>query len=216
MRLYFDSQLEELNRDMIEMGAMTEKIIESSVVLILKKDKEAIEKVVEFSSEVYQKEKEIENLCIKLLLQQQPVAKDLRTISSILKMVTDIERISEQSKDIVEIIKIGNISKNSVTEKIYAMAKEAIHMVNLSIDAFVKKDLDFARSVIAYDDKVDEFFDKIKDSLILEFKKEDVNAEENLDTLMIAKYLERIADHAVNIAYWVIFSITGIMEEEIK
>lgn len=216
MRLYFDSQLEELNRDMIEMGAMTEKIIESSVALILKKDKEAIEKVVEFSSEVYQKEKEIENLCIKLLLQQQPVAKDLRTISSILKMVTDIERISEQSKDIVEIIKIGNISKNSVTEKIYAMAKEAIHMVNLSIDAFVKKDLDFARSVIAYDDKVDEFFDKIKDSLILEFKKEDVNAEENLDTLMIAKYLERIADHAVNIAYWVIFSITGIMEEEIK
>lgn len=165
-----------------------------------------------FSEQINQKEKDIQNLCLKLLLQQQPVAKDLRAISSALKMITDMERIGDQSADIAEIITTAHISASGDTFNISDMAQAAIKMVTESIDAFVKKDIDIARSVIEYDDVVDGYFDKIKSMLIEKFSKPETDGEYALDLLMITKYYERIADHAVNIAGWVLFSITGLME----
>lgn len=151
-------------------------------------------------------------MCLKLLLQQQPVAKDLRTISSALKMVTDMERIGHQSADIAEIIKIANIKMPGDTQEIHDMAVAVIKMVAESIDAFVKKDIAMAEAVIAYDDTVDRCFDRIKELLIERFSRPGTDGEQTIDLLMISKYFERIGDHAVNIAKWVVFSITGNRE----
>ena len=161
-------------------------------------------------------ERHIESLCLKLLLQQQPVAKDLRLISAALKMITDMERIGDQASDISEIIQFLGGRTGAECEDISLMAQAAIKMVTDSIDAFVKKDLDLAQAVIAHDDVVDDYFDKVKASLITMIAKIPEDGEYALDLLMIAKYFERIGDHAVNIAEWVEFSVTGVHKGEIQ
>ena len=212
MRLKFDEQLALLNEELITMGALCENAIATSSKALTSGDFELAAGVRVLSEQINQKEKDIQNLCLKLLLQQQPVAKDLRAISSALKMITDMERIGDQSADIAEIITTAHISASGDTFNISDMAQAAIKMVTESIDAFVKKDIDIARSVIEYDDVVDGYFDKIKSMLIEKFSKLETDGEYALDLLMITKYYERIADHAVNIAGWVLFSITGLME----
>jgi len=206
----FDKQLDELNNKLLEMGALVEKTIELVSQALKEQDVELAKKVIEIEDEVDQKEKDIEALCLKLLLQQQPVAKDLRLISSALKMITDMERIGDQTHDISEIIVIMDgapyIKK---LEHIPQMATATVKMVTESIDAFVKKDLQLAKSVIKYDDVVDNLFDKVKFDLIELIRKDSANGEQAVDLLMIAKYFERIGDHACNIAEWVVYSITG-------
>lgn len=212
MRSKFDEQLQLLNKDMIQMGALCESAIAMATKALTEGDIVLAGKVPELSFEIAQKERNIEAMCMKLLLQQQPVAKDLRVISSALKMVTDMERIGDNSGDIAEIVTMANISASNNTLPIKDMAKAAIKMVNWSIDAFVKRDIQIAQEVIDYDDVVDGYFDKIKTELIAEFGKVGADGENVLDLLMIAKYLERMGDHAVEIAKWVIFSITGHKE----
>ncbi len=212
MRSRFDEQLELLNREMITMGALCENAIASSAKAVTDGDAALAEPVFSLAEQIEEKEREIEAMCMKLLLQQQPVAKDLRTISSALKMVTDMERIGRQSSDIAEIIKMANISASGGAKEVHDMAVAVIKMVSESIDAFVKKDTSVARAVIEYDDVVDGCFNRVKKLLIDRFSQPDANGEQTIDLLMISKYFERIGDHAVNIAGWVLFSITGNRE----
>jgi phosphate transport system protein len=210
MRSRFDEQLSLLNNSLIEMGALIEHAIAKAAKALEKQDVESARKVIESDDLVDDKEKEIESLCLKLLLNQQPVARDLRQVSTALKMITDMERIGDQAADISErcvylaeqeyIIKLDHIPQ---------MAAATIRMVTDSIDAFVKKDSNLAQSVIAYDDVVDNLFDVVKKDLIQLIHADVQNGEQAIDLLQIAKYFERIGDHAVNIAEWVIFSITG-------
>ena len=161
-----------------------------------------------------QMEREIESVCLKLLLQQQPVAKDLRVISAALKMITDMERIGDQAEDIAEIIPFLNGRTGEECHDIRLMAEATIKMVTESVDAYVKQDLEFAKSVSDYDDVVDDAFDRVKQSLIKMISENTADGEYALDLLMIAKYFERIGDHAVNIAEWVEFSVTGVHKGE--
>ncbi len=209
MRNRFDIQLDILNRELTEMGAMCENAIALSVKALCDGDSRLAADVPEISSAIDRKEREIEAMCMKLLLHQQPVARDLRVISSALKMVTDMERIGDQSADIAEIITTSPICFLNNAEIIHDMAVAVIGMVNSSVDAFVKKDGDAASKVIDYDDVVDACFDKVKASLIEILSLPETDGEGAVDLLMIAKYLERIGDHAANIAKWVLFSITG-------
>jgi len=163
--------------------------------------------------EISQKNREIESLCLKLLLQQQPVAKDLRLISSALKMITDMERIGHQASDLSEIISYTDVSESRNSENLLKMSQATIKMVTESIDAFVRRDLELAKAVIAYDDVVDDLFVKIRKDLINLIGSDKKHGEQALDIMMIAKYFEKMGDHAVNIAEWVVFSITGIHEE---
>ncbi len=214
MRLKFDEQLDSLKMEMITMGAYCEKAIAMSAKALTEGNPELAKAVPELAVRIDHKEREVENMCLKLLLQQQPVAKDLRVVSSALKMVTDMARIGAQSADIAEIITLANIHAAEDTQIIHDMSVAVIQMVTDSIDAFVKKDMQLARSVIDYDDVVDAFFDKVKIILIALFSKPEADGEYAIDLLMIAKYFERIGDHAVNIAKWVLFSITGNKEGE--
>lgn len=209
MRLRFDEQLNILNKELITMGALCENAIANSAKALVDGDKHMAEAVPELAARIDQKEREIESMCLKLLLQQQPVATDLRIISSALKMITDMERIGKQSADIAEIVTLANIKNTADTDDIHDMAVAAMKMVTDSIDAFVKKDAAAAKAVIDYDDVVDGYFDKIKKMIVAYFSKPQPDSEYAIDLLMIAKYLERIGDHAVNIANWVLFSITG-------
>ena len=210
MRNRFDRQLEQLNNELIEMGSLIEHAIQSAVTALVKKDVEQAKAAIEFDQEVDRQERDIEGLCMKLLLQQQPVARDLRLISAALKMITDMERIGDQAADISEITML-------MAEEPYAhdlslisqMAMETILMVTHSVDAFVQKDLGLAKSVIDHDDIVDKLFDDNKQKLILMIQENASYSEQAADLLMVAKYLERIGDHATNIAEWVIYSITG-------
>lgn len=213
MRQKFDEQLEQLNKEMIQMGALCESAIAMAAKALEEGDVKLAGRVLDLSSEIDQKERDIETMCMKLLLQQQPVAKDLRIISSALKMVTDMERIGDNSGDIAEIVTMANISASDHTLPIQDMTKAVIKMVTDSIDAFVKRDASRAKEVIDYDDVVDGFFDEIKTDLIRQFGSPESNGEKVLDLLMIAKYLERMGDHAVEIAKWVIFSLTGHKDE---
>ena len=210
MRNRFDRQLEELNDELIEMGIMIEKAIETAAKALISQDSELAKTVIEGDEQVDRHERIIENLCLKLLLQQQPVAKDLRLISSALKMITDMERIGDQAADISELtIMLSETKYIKKLEHIQQMAKETMVMLVESIDAFVNKDMLKAQSVIDADDKVDELFAEVKKELI-KMIHEDINCgEQASDLLMIAKYFERIGDHTTNIAEWVIFSITG-------
>ena len=209
MRNSFDEQLALLNKELIAMGGLCENAIAMAAKALTEGDLELARDVPEMSDQIDRKEREIEGMCLKLLLQQQPVARDLRSISSALKMITDIERIGDQAADIAEIITMANITAGDNTLYIKDMALATIKMVTDSIDAFVKKDLAIASAVIVYDDVVDDYFDKVKRALIQSFGKPNTDAEYALDLLMIAKYFERIGDHAVNIAEWVKFSLTG-------
>ncbi len=209
MRNKFDSQLEKLNLELITMGALCEDAISASVKGFLDDDDALCQKAVETEDEINRKERDIESFCMKLLLEQQPVARDLRVISSALKMISDMERIGDQAYDIAEIAKF--IKNSNVKSKIHIkdMAIAATKMVTDSVDSFVKKDVKLARAVMAYDDKVDNLFNCVKDELVQLITEDKANGEFCIDLLMIAKYLERIGDHAVNIAEWVEYSITG-------
>lgn len=209
MRSKFDEQLEQLHKELIQMGALCENAIAMAAKALAEGNAKIAGKVPELSEEIDQKERDIEAMCMKLLLQQQPVAKDLRVISSALKMVTDMERIGDNSGDIAEIVTMANISAADNTLSIQDMARATIKMVTDSIDAFVKQDVKLATSVIAYDDVVDRYFDEIKTNLIAKFGDSESDGETILDLLMIAKYFERMGDHAAEIAKWVLFSITG-------
>lgn len=219
MRVKFDQQLEHLHLMLIEMGALCEEAITYAVKALEEGSDEMRMKVFETDEVIDNMEREIENVCLKLLLQQQPVARDLRLISSALKMISDMERIGDQAYDIAEITKtIKNDRNRSCDDDIRIMSETAIEMVSGSIDSFVKNNIGMANDVIIKDDKVDRLFVKIKENLISSVSKDSSCGEYFADILMIAKYLERISDHAVNIAEWVIFSVTGehINEEHIE
>ena len=209
MRNKFDEQLNTLNNELITMGALCEEAISSAVKLLIDNDVKMKDNVYEADKQIDQKERDIETLCMKLLMQQQPVASDLRTISSALKMISDMERIGDQASDIAEIAEYAYGSGMESETHIADMARATIQMVTDSIDSFVKKDVDLAHTVIEHDNTVDDLFDKVKGELISAIENKAANAEALIDLLMIAKYFERIGDHAENIAEWVIFSITG-------
>ena len=215
MRNKFDEQLLQLNHEMIEMGALCEEVIALSSQALTEGDTALAAKVAPLDSEIDHKEREIENLCLKLLLRQQPVARDLRQISAALKMITDMERIGDQAEDIAEIVAFldGRQAENDALLK--EMAKAVIQMVTESVDAYVKCDIMLAKKVIAADDVVDEQFARVKQSLIGKIAADPADGEYALDLLMIAKYYERIGDHATNIAEWVIYSVTGTHKDEI-
>ena len=209
MRNRFDEQLNNLNNELITMGALCEEAISAAVKLLVDNDAKMKESVWEADKQIDQKERDIETLCMKLLMQQQPVASDLRTISSALKMISDMERIGDQASDIAEIAEYANGCGMQSETHIADMARATIQMVTDSIDSFVKKDVELAHAVISHDSIVDDLFDKVKGELISAIENKAANAEALIDLLMIAKYFERIGDHAENIAEWVIYSITG-------
>ena len=214
MRSRFDEQLSLLNKKMIEMGAECEELIALVAKALLNGDVEGARKAKEQGHEIDQMEREIETICLKLLLQQQPVAKDLRVISAALKMITDMERIGDQAEDIAEIITFLDGRTGEECHDIRLMAEATIKMVTDSIDAYVKQDLELAKSVSDYDDVVDDAFDRVKQTLIKMISENTADGEYAVDLLMIAKYFERIGDHAVNIAEWVEFSVTGVHKGE--
>ena len=206
----FEKQLNTLNQQMVQMGSMVEQSIEMAVSALVTKDSEKAHNVIEYAADVSNQERQIEGMCMKLLLCQQPVASDLRMISSALKMITDMERIAVQSAEISELtIRMEETPYIKKLEHVQQMAKETILMVVKSIDAFVNKDLELAQEVISMDDVVDDLFIKIKQELIGLINQDAGNGEQATDLLIIGKYFERIGDHAVNIAQWVTFSITG-------
>lgn len=209
MRNRFDEQLSQLNTELITMGALCEEAISGAAKYLIDNDSALKEKVIDTDKQIDRKERDIENLCLRLILHQQPVATDLRLISAALKMISDMERIGDQASDIAEIVKFVN--KTNLRENVHIgdMARATIKMVTDSIDSFVKRDIDIAQSVILHDDTVDNLFLKIKGELISAIKDGTGDAEALIDLLMIAKYFERIGDHAENIAEWVIYSITG-------
>jgi len=214
MRSRFDEQLDGLNQALIQMGSLCEEAIENSSVALMTGNIALAEKAILIDEKIDRKEKEIENLCLRLLLQQQPVAGDLRLISAALKMITDMERLGDQAADISEIIIIGKTHAENGTLYIGEMAKATIKMVTDSIDAFVNRDLRLATSVIDYDDTVDAMFTGVRNEIIKRIENREINGEYAADLLMIAKYFERIGDHATNIAEWVEFAITGIHRGE--
>ena len=213
MRNRFDEQLFELNRELIEMGSMCEEVIASVAKALSTGDMVLARKVKESGASIDQMERDIEGRCMKLLLHQQPVARDLRQISAALKMITDMERIGDQAEDIAEIVTFLNGHTMEGVETIEDMARETIKMVTESVDAFVKKDVALAESVLDHDDVVDDYFDKMKCDIINLIAENPADGEFALDLLMISKYFERIGDHATNIAEWVIYSVTGIHKE---
>lgn len=210
MRNKFDEQLELLNVELIKMGALCEDAIANVAKALICDDDSYADAVFPLDAEIDQKERDIEALCLKLLLQQQPVASDLRKISSALKMISDMERIGDQAADIAEISKFVSNNNTKSEIRIADMAKATIKMVTESVDSFVNKDVELARAVIKYDDVVDDLFTEVKNELISLISQNSKNGEFCLDLLMIAKYFERIGDHATNIAEWVEYSLTGI------
>ena len=213
MRNRFDQQLFELNRELIEMGAMCEEAIASAAKALTTGDMTLAANVCNNSSAIDQMERDIEGRCMKLLLHQQPVAKDLRLISAALKMITDMERIGDQAEDIAEIAIFLNGHTMEGMEMIGEMADAAIEMVTSSVDAFVKKDVELAKKVINKDDIVDNYFSRVKCGIITLIAENPDDGEFALDLLMVSKYFERIGDHATNIAEWVIYSVTGTHKE---
>ena len=213
MRNRFDEQLFELNREIIEMGSMCEEAIASATKALHTGDMELASQVKKNGGGIDQMERDIERLCMNLLLHQQPVAKDLRLISAALKMITDMERIGDQAEDIAEIVTCMNGHTIKGMELIEEMARETIEMVTASVDAFVTKDIDLAKKVIHQDDIVDNYFSRVKRGIITWIGENSEEGEFALDLLMISKYFERIGDHATNIAEWVIYSVTGTHKE---
>lgn len=208
MRKRFDEQLEELNQEMLQMATMVEDSIQKAIEALLRQDIELAQTVMEHDSEVDQKQKVIENICFTLLMQQQPVASDLRVISAALKMVTDMERIGDHAADISEMtVHLASEPYIKNLDIISKMASETMWMLIQSIEAYVEKNVKKANGVIAHDDIVDDLFAQTKQELIDLIHKDKNNGEQATDLLMVAKYFERIGDHATNLAEWVIFSI---------
>lgn len=209
MRSMFDQQLKTLNEEMLYMGGLCEDTIQQTIEALMSGDVKKAHALNNMMSQLTQQERSIENICLKLLMQQQPVARDLRTISSSLKMVTDMERIGIQACEIAEIIAAGNVVRATDKVDFQELSDEVSHMVQMAMMAYDKKNLDLADEVIKYDDVVDKLFCDIREDLIKQLKDDTNDAECFIDMLMIDKYFERIGDHAVNIASWVKFSITG-------
>ena len=209
MRNRFDQQLERLHGELVDMGKLCEQAIAAAVQAVVTGDVQTAKDAIAADAQVDQMERDIESLCLKLLLQQQPVARDLRAISSALKMISDMERIGDQATDIAEIAQYIRGRHEQSNAMIHNMAEAAIAMVHESVESFVRRDQALAQKVIGDDDVVDHLFDAVKRELIERVGGDSQNGEYYLDLLMIAKYLERIGDHATNIAEWVLFSITG-------
>ena len=212
MRTRFDRQLEQLNVELIRMGALCEEAISIVAKSLLDSDLTYLPHALDLDDQIDDKEREIEALCMKILLQQQPVASDLRVVSSALKMISDMERIGDQARDIAEMLEYVVQYKFESRVHIGDMARASIKMVTDSIDSFVRKDYDAAVAVIASDDVVDTLFQKVKDELTAAVAAQPENGEIFLDLLMIAKYLERIGDHAVNVCEWTQFCKTGALK----
>lgn len=210
MRSRFDEQLALLNKELIKMGSLCEEAITIVSKALTTGNVSLARRIASLEEEIGQMEHTIETACLKLLLQQQPVARDLRQISAALKMITDMERIGVQANDISEIITYLNGRTGAECEYIALMADATIKMVTESVDAYVTRDVELAHAVIAHDDVVDSYFDSVKNSLIHMIAENPKDGEYAIDLLMISKYLERIGDHAVNIAEWVVFSVTGV------
>ena len=214
MRSRFDEQLTLLSRELIEMGALCEEVISMASRALMDGDATLARRVAPLDSEIDHKERSIESMCLKLLLQQQPVARDLRQISAALKMITDMERIGDQAEDISEIVQFLNGRTVENADLLQEMSRAVIKMVTESVDAYVKYDIMLAEKVVKDDDIVDSCFTTVKRKLIDAIAANPSDGEYALDLMMIAKYFERIGDHAVNIAEWVIFSVTGVHKEE--
>lgn len=212
MRDRYNRQLQQLNTQLTEMGAMCETAISAALKGLLDNDKNQLKIAFETDSEIDKQEREIESLCLKLLLEQQPVASDLRMISSAMKIISDMERIGDQASDIAQLSKHFRTTALPAQTEMQTMAKSVIKMVTASVDSFIKKDMNIARKVVEYDDKIDSLFDQIKNQLINNITNGRWDGNDCLDTLMIAKYLERIGDHAENIAQWVEYAVTGEYE----
>ena len=213
MRDFFQEQLKELNRELTIMGAACEEIIAFAYLSLTNWDEDLVKKVKKVGAQIDESERTIETICMKLLLRQQPVARDLRQISAAMKMITDMERIGDQAEDIVEIVPHLAAYPDAKFPKIQEMAKAAQSMVTEAVDAYVKQDLEMARKVMAHDDVVDTYFSKVRTALIDVIANHPSEGEYALDLLMIAKYFERIGDHCTNIAEWVEFSVTGIHKD---
>lgn len=214
MRIFYDNQLKELNQELTRMGGLCEQIIGFAAQALTQWDEDLAQKVKKTGAEIDEMERSIEAVCMRLLLRQQPVAGDLRFVSAALKMITDLERIGDQAEDIVEIVpNMGETGKNA-HPKIQEMAKHAISMVVDSVDAYTRQDMELAKAVLDRDDVVDSDFVQIKKELICSIAANPAQGEDTLDLLMIAKYFERIADHATNVAEWVIYGMTGTHEVE--
>ncbi len=209
MRDVYNEQLRMLHQNMTEMGAQCESAVSLAVQAVTLGSEELAARVFEVDAGIDKMERDIESLCLKLLLKQQPVASDLRDISSALKMISDLERIGDQASDIADLYRYTSGAVDKTSADLREMAQESVKMVNESIDAFVRRDLVMAREVIAYDDVVDRWFERIKTDLIAAISADNTKGEYYLDLLMVAKYLERIGDHATNIAEWVEYSILG-------
>ena len=210
MRKTFDAELQELNYEMIDMAAAAEDAIDVVTESLASGDDEAAKSAVEVTRHMDEMERDIENRCLRLLLQQQPVARDLRTISAALKMVTDLQRIGDQCSNIAEIsLLLTGQKQTSALAHIRTMSQKAGVMVKRAIFAYVNRDTDAARALIALDDEIDELFRTIKAELVELIVENRQEADQAIDLIIIAKYLERIADHAVNIAQWAIFCVTG-------
>lgn len=209
MATRFERQLEELHVELITMGSLCEKAISLSAKAVQGEGKTVARLVFDTDREIDAKEREIETHCMSLLLHQHPVARDLREISAALKMVSDMERIGDQAADIADLSLYMEKNATNVPEDIVKMANDTVKMVTESVDAFVKTDLELCRKVIDDDDHVDLIFNQIKDKLAELIYGGKLEAKAGLDLLMTAKYFERIGDHAVNIAEWVEYSMTG-------
>ena len=214
MRRFFDEQIAHLNEQMIAMGGMVENIIETACAALENNDLRKAAAIRDGDGAVDHKEREVESLCLHMLLQQQPVARDLRVISAALKMITDMERIGDQAADISEIVTMAHLTHDRPGH-FTTMARAAIDMVHRAVEAYVRQDVMLARQVMASDDIVDDLFNDVKADVAELLHKDPSGIEEALDLLMIAKYLERIGDHAVNIAEWVVYAITGLYKGEV-
>ena len=214
MRRYFDEQIAHLNEQMIAMGGMVESIIETACAALENNDLRKAAAIRDGDGAVDHKEREVESLCLHMLLQQQPVARDLRVISAALKMITDMERIGDQAADISEIVTMAHLTHERPGH-FTTMARAAIDMVHRAVEAYVRQDVMLARQVMASDDIVDDLFNDVKADVAELLHRDPSGIEEALDLLMIAKYLERIGDHAVNIAEWVVYAITSLYKGEV-
>ena len=214
MRTKFDEQLRQLNIELIRMGSMCEEAISIAAKVLDGDNTVSTERVFSLEHDIDELEHDIESRCMRMLLQQQPVAKDLRVISAPLKMISDMERNGDQAADVAELT--GYVASTVAQGKLHItkMAKAAVMMVTESIDAFVRADMETAQKVIRDDDTVDSLFIQVRKELLASLKEEVGNPEAILDLLMIAKYFERIGDHAVNLAEWVQYSITGVHKSD--
>lgn len=214
MRIHYEHQLEQLNTDIIEMGTMAQSAMSKAIKALNEHDRELAKEIINGDSAIDSISRTIESRCMNLVLSQQPVATDFRFLSAAIKIVNDLERIGDMAQDISEIIVYIAKDKYKVSDSLNSMAMDSINMVSRAVDSFVKRDAQSANAVIASDDIVDKAFESIKNDLEKELKKKSESVQLALDKLMIAKYFERIADHAVNIADWVVYAITALYKGE--